>query len=115
MVTRTRYPERSYKESNEDTTSKIAEMDEIEKQQSVVDSEPTVDAFSLVMGPEHLGRLRLHGRGVTKRSLKRKAANLEPTSNATNDAMQQMQEGYREWRNKWRNKEETFNKRLHQI
>ncbi|KAH0752131.1 hypothetical protein KY285_005279 [Solanum tuberosum] len=35
VVTRTRHPERSYKGSNEETISKIAEMEEIEKQQSV--------------------------------------------------------------------------------
>lgn len=44
------------------------------------------------MGPEHPGRLRLYGRGVTKSSLKRKAGNSEPVLNATNDAVQQMQE-----------------------
>ncbi|KAH0685606.1 hypothetical protein KY284_016159 [Solanum tuberosum] len=52
VVTRTRHPERSYKCSNEDTISKIAEMEEIEKQQSV-DGTDTADPFSSVMGPEH--------------------------------------------------------------
>ncbi|KAH0765163.1 hypothetical protein KY285_001034 [Solanum tuberosum] len=85
-VTRTRHPERLYKDSNEDTISKIAEMEEIEKQQSVDGSE-SVDAFSLVMGLEHLGRLQLYGRGVTKSSLKRKAGNYETVSTATNDAV----------------------------
>ncbi|KAH0764731.1 hypothetical protein KY285_000602 [Solanum tuberosum] len=87
VVTRTRHPERLYKDTNEDTISKIAEMEEIEKQQSVDGSE-SVDAFSSVMGPEHPGRLRLYGRGVTKSSLKRKAGNSEPVSTATNDAVQ---------------------------
>ncbi|KAH0695871.1 hypothetical protein KY289_013353 [Solanum tuberosum] len=62
VVTRTRHPERSYKGSNEDTISKIAEMEEIEKQLSV-DGTDTADPFSSVMGPEHPGRLRLYGRG----------------------------------------------------
>lgn len=66
-------------------------MEEIEKQQSV-DGIESVDAFSLVMGPEHPKRLRLYGRGVTKSSLKRKAGNSEIVSIATNDAVQQMQE-----------------------
>ncbi|KAH0644644.1 hypothetical protein KY284_032528 [Solanum tuberosum] len=91
VVTRTRHPERSYKGSNEDTITKIVEMEEIEKQQSV-DSTDTADPFSSVMRPEHPGRLRLYGRGVTKTSLKRKAGNSEPIINATNDAVQQMQE-----------------------
>ncbi|XP_006346845.2 uncharacterized protein [Solanum tuberosum] len=91
VVTRTRHPERLYKDTNEDTISKIAEMEEIEKQQSVDGSE-SVDAFSSVMGPEHPGRLRLYGRGVTKSSLKRKAGNSEPVSTTTNDAVQQMEE-----------------------
>jgi len=66
-------------------------MEEIEKQQSVDGSE-SVDAFSLVMSPEHPGRLRLYGKGVTKSSLKRKAGNSETVSPATNDAVQQMEE-----------------------
>ncbi|KAH0746151.1 hypothetical protein KY285_007808 [Solanum tuberosum] len=59
VVTRTRKPERLYKASNENTTSKIAEMEEIEKQMSV--NGEYVDAFSSVMGPQHPRRLRLYG------------------------------------------------------
>uniref|UniRef100_A0A3Q7EBZ0 Uncharacterized protein n=1 Tax=Solanum lycopersicum TaxID=4081 RepID=A0A3Q7EBZ0_SOLLC len=70
--TRTRKPGRSYKASNEDTTSKIAEMEQIEKQISI--NGEYVDAFSSVMGPEHPGRLRLYGAGVTKTTLKKKLA-----------------------------------------
>ncbi|WMV49945.1 hypothetical protein MTR67_043330, partial [Solanum verrucosum] len=55
VVTRTRKPERLYKALNENTTSKIAEMEEIEKQMSINDE--YVDAFSSVMGPEHHARL----------------------------------------------------------
>ncbi|KAG5574106.1 hypothetical protein H5410_063872 [Solanum commersonii] len=90
VVTRTRKPDRLYKASNENTTSKIAEMEEIEKQMST--NGQSVDAFSTVMGPKHLGRLRLYGVGVTKTTLKKKVDNSEPTLNATNDVVQQMQE-----------------------
>ncbi|KAH0712203.1 hypothetical protein KY289_008162 [Solanum tuberosum] len=70
VVTRTRKPERLYKASNENTTSKIAEMEEIEKQMSV--NGEYVDAFSSVMGPQHPRRLRLYGVGVTKTTLTKK-------------------------------------------
>ncbi|XP_049399795.1 uncharacterized protein LOC125863860 [Solanum stenotomum] len=53
VFTRTRKSERLYKTSNENTTGKIAEMEEIEKQMSINDE--YVDAFSSVMGPEHPG------------------------------------------------------------
>ncbi|XP_059292072.1 uncharacterized protein LOC132045501 [Lycium ferocissimum] len=66
-------------------------MEEIETQLSA-DGSQLVDAYSAVMGPEHPGRLRLYGRGVTKTSLKGKAGTFEPTSNATNDVVQEMQE-----------------------
>jgi len=65
-------------------------MEEIEKQMSTNDQ--YVDAFSTVMGPEHLGRLRLYGVGVTKTTLQKKVGNSESTLNATTDGMQQMQE-----------------------
>ncbi|KAG5572727.1 hypothetical protein H5410_062493 [Solanum commersonii] len=78
VVTRTRKPYRLYKALNENTTSKI----EIEKQMST-NGQP-VDAFSVVMGPEHPGHLRLYGVGVTKTTLKKKVDNSEPTINATN-------------------------------
>ncbi|XP_060177728.1 uncharacterized protein LOC132607650 [Lycium barbarum] len=89
VETRARKLGRLYKESNEDTTSKIAEMEEIKTQLSADGSQP-VDAYSAVMGPEHPGHLRLYGRGVTKTSLKGKAGTFEPTSNATNDVVQEM-------------------------
>ncbi|WMV54112.1 hypothetical protein MTR67_047497 [Solanum verrucosum] len=83
VVTRTRTPDRLYKASNENTTSKIVEMEEIEKQMST--NGQSVDAFSAVMGPEHPGRLRLYGVGATKTTLKKKVDNSEQTLNATND------------------------------
>ncbi|XP_016450409.1 uncharacterized protein LOC107775213 isoform X2 [Nicotiana tabacum] len=94
VATRARKPGRLYKDSDENTTSKIAEMEKIETQQSV-DGSQSVDAFSSVMGPEHSGRLRLYGRGVTKTTLKGKVGHFEPTSNATNDTVQEMQERIR--------------------
>ncbi|XP_070031098.1 uncharacterized protein [Nicotiana tomentosiformis] len=74
--------------------NELAEMEKIETQQSV-DGSQSVDAFSSVMGPEHSGRLRLYGRGVTKTTLKGKVGHFEPTSNATNDTVQEMQERIR--------------------
>uniref|UniRef100_A0A3Q7II08 Ubiquitin-like protease family profile domain-containing protein n=1 Tax=Solanum lycopersicum TaxID=4081 RepID=A0A3Q7II08_SOLLC len=90
VVTRTRNPSCLYKTSNEDTTSKIAEIEEIEKQISI--NGEYVDAFSSVMGPEHPERLRLYGAGVTKTTLKKKVGNSESTLSETTDVMQQMQE-----------------------
>nr|XP_009599847.1 uncharacterized protein LOC104095409 [Nicotiana tomentosiformis] len=60
VATRARKLGRSYKESDEDTTTKIAEMEKIETQQSE-DGSSSVNAFAAVMGPEHPGRLRLYG------------------------------------------------------
>lgn len=49
-------------------------MEEIEKEMSV--NGQSVDAFSVVVGPEHPGRLRLYRLGITKASLKKKLAIL---------------------------------------
>ena len=65
-------------------------MEEIEKQISI--NGEYVNAFSSVMDPEHPGRLRLYGAGVTKTTLKKKVGNWESTLSATTDGMQQMQE-----------------------
>ncbi|KAH0757761.1 hypothetical protein KY290_021254 [Solanum tuberosum] len=70
VVTRTRKPGHLYKTSNENTNSKIAEMEEIETQMDTNDL--SADAFLAVIGPELLGRLRLYGVGVTKTTLKKK-------------------------------------------
>lgn len=67
-----------------------AEMEELQTQMSA--NGQSLDAFAAVMGPEHPGRLRLHGAGVTKTTLKEKIGNSEPISNATNDLVLQMQE-----------------------
>ncbi|OIT04676.1 hypothetical protein A4A49_05359 [Nicotiana attenuata] len=50
-------------------------MEDIEAQQTENGNE-SVEAFAAVMGPEHPGRLRLYGWGVTRASLRGK----EPTS-----------------------------------
>nr|XP_033510653.1 uncharacterized protein LOC117275489 [Nicotiana tomentosiformis]XP_033510656.1 uncharacterized protein LOC117275489 [Nicotiana tomentosiformis] len=63
VATRKRKAGRSYKCSNEDTTSKIAEMEEIDVQQNENGNE-SVEAFASDMGPEHTGRLRLYGWGL---------------------------------------------------
>nr|XP_018628874.1 uncharacterized protein LOC108946449 [Nicotiana tomentosiformis] len=94
VATRARKLGRLYKDSDENTTSKIAEMEKIETQQSV-DGSQSVDAFSSIMGPENPGHLRLYGRGVTKTTLKGKVIHSNPTSNATNDTVQEMQERIR--------------------
>ncbi|OIT00739.1 hypothetical protein A4A49_59811, partial [Nicotiana attenuata] len=66
VATRKRKPGRSYKEPDEDTISKIAEMKKIESKQSGEGSQ-SVNAFASVMGAEHPGRLRLYGRGMAER------------------------------------------------
>ncbi|XP_049390290.1 uncharacterized protein LOC125854758 [Solanum stenotomum] len=91
VVTRKRKPNRSYKDTDEDTASKIAEMENIEMQQNE-DGNETIDAFASVMGSEHPGRLRLYGRGVTKTTLKGKVGNFEASSNATNDLVKKMED-----------------------
>ncbi|WMV54615.1 hypothetical protein MTR67_048000 [Solanum verrucosum] len=91
VVTRKRKPNRSYKDTDDDTTSKIAEMENIEMQQNE-DGNETIDAFASVMGSEHPGRLRLYGRGVTKTTLKGKVGNFEASSNATNDLVKKMED-----------------------
>ncbi|XP_075110935.1 uncharacterized protein LOC107776971 [Nicotiana tabacum] len=71
VATRKRKAGRLYMSSDEDTTNKIAEMEEIEAQQNENGNE-FIEAFASVMGPEHPGRLRLYGRGVTRTSLRGK-------------------------------------------
>ncbi|XP_070018422.1 uncharacterized protein LOC107771969 isoform X3 [Nicotiana tabacum] len=90
VATRKRKVGRSYKSADEDTTSKIAEMEEIEAQQNKNGNE-SVEAFASVMGPEHPGRLRLYGRGVTRTSLRGKVRCFEPSSNTSN-SIQKLEE-----------------------
>lgn len=85
VATRTRKPNRVYKESYEDTIHKIAEMEIIQTGESE-DDRQVVDAFAAVMGPEHPGRVRLYGRGVTNTILKDKVG--DPGS-STDELMKQ--------------------------
>ncbi|WMV24701.1 hypothetical protein MTR67_018086 [Solanum verrucosum] len=111
VVTRKRKPNRSYKDTDEDTTSKIAEMENIEMQQNE-DGNETIDAFASVMGSEHLGRLRLYGREVTKTTLKGKVGNFEASSNTTNDLVKKMEDKMLRMEEKLRNRRNNLtNKR----
>ncbi|XP_019240632.1 PREDICTED: uncharacterized protein LOC109220628, partial [Nicotiana attenuata] len=84
VATRKRKPDRVYKASYADTLTKIAKMEKIQSTQESEDGSQSVDAFASVMGPEHPGRLRLYGRGVTKTSLKRKVGDFG-TSSSTDE------------------------------
>nr|XP_016486513.1 PREDICTED: uncharacterized protein LOC107806794 isoform X1 [Nicotiana tabacum] len=66
-----------------------AEMDRIQSTQEAEDGSQSVDMFASVMGPEHPGRLRLYGRGVTKTSLKRKVGDIGTSSSSTDEMLQQ--------------------------
>ncbi|XP_019243648.1 PREDICTED: uncharacterized protein LOC109223703 [Nicotiana attenuata] len=92
VATRQRKLGRVYKSSYDNTISKIAEM---ERLQSIEESEGgshSVDAFESVMGPEHPGRMRLYGRGVTKTVLKGKIGNLGSSSDAADERKQHKME-----------------------
>ncbi|XP_016471437.2 uncharacterized protein LOC107793573 [Nicotiana tabacum] len=117
VATRSRKPGRSYNDSDEDTTSKLAEMEKIEAQQSE-DGSNFVNAFAAVMGPEHSGRLRLYERGVTRTSLKGKMGHFEPSSHATNNPVQQMEERmvrmFEEQKEQFEKQKEEFEKQKEQ-
>ncbi|XP_019249849.1 PREDICTED: uncharacterized protein LOC109229006 [Nicotiana attenuata] len=70
------------------------------------------------MGPEHPGRLRLYGRGVTRTSLKGKMVHFESSSNATNDLVQQMEERmtrmFEEQKEQFEKQKEQFEKQKEQ-
>ncbi|XP_070028077.1 uncharacterized protein [Nicotiana sylvestris] len=89
VAIRKRNPDRVYKASYADTLNKIAEMDRIQSTQETEDGSQSVDAFASVMGPEHPGRLRLYGRGVTKTSLKRKVGDIGTSLSSTDEMLQQ--------------------------
>nr|XP_018633735.1 uncharacterized protein LOC108948833 isoform X2 [Nicotiana tomentosiformis] len=76
----------------------LVEMEEIEAQQNENGNE-FVEAFASVMGPEHPGRLRLYGHGVTRTSLREKVGCFEPSSNSIQkleEKIQRMEEKYEE-------------------
>ncbi|KAF3674201.1 hypothetical protein FXO38_05342 [Capsicum annuum] len=56
------------------------EMERVETQESE-DGSQSFDTFTTIMGPDHPGRVRLYGRGVTKSLLKQKASDSRPCSN----------------------------------
>ncbi|KAH0776270.1 hypothetical protein KY290_007681 [Solanum tuberosum] len=61
-----------------------AEMETIETQETE-DGSQSVDAYAAVMAPDHPGRARLYGRGVTKTLLRQKVADSGPSSNVVDD------------------------------
>ncbi|OIT00913.1 hypothetical protein A4A49_18214 [Nicotiana attenuata] len=85
-------------ETKEDMWKYIkAEMERIQSSQESEDGYgQSVDAFASVMGPEHPGRLRLYGRGVTKTSLKRIVGDFGPPLSSTDEMMQQKLEETKE-------------------
>ncbi|GAB2276472.1 hypothetical protein Dimus_011196 [Dionaea muscipula] len=92
--TRTRVLGRVYKETGEDTQDKITSMEELQSQQngkSVEDAESScsVDPFLAIMGKEHNGRVRFHGRGVTPSSLGKASTGNESSSiNVPNELLE---------------------------
>nr|XP_016468354.1 PREDICTED: uncharacterized protein LOC107790894 [Nicotiana tabacum] len=69
-----------------------AEMERIQSTRESEDGSHSVDAYASVMGPEHPGRVRLYGRGVTKTVLKGQKGNLGSSLDATDERMQQKME-----------------------
>ncbi|KAM3394342.1 hypothetical protein P3S68_003344 [Capsicum galapagoense] len=79
VATRTRKPDRIYKDTFEEITNKIVEMERVETQESE-DGTQSSDAFTKFMGPDHHGRVRLLERGGTKTFLKQKASDSGSSS-----------------------------------
>ncbi|KAM3248157.1 hypothetical protein P3L10_009925 [Capsicum annuum] len=73
VATRRRKPDRVYKDSSEDITNKIVEMERVETQE-IEDGSQSTDAFIIVMGHDHPNQVKLFGHGVTKSLLKQKAS-----------------------------------------
>ncbi|KAM3219444.1 hypothetical protein P3L10_023975 [Capsicum annuum] len=84
--TRRRKSGRVSKDSYEDITNQIVEMERVETQQSE-DASQSVDAFTTVMVPDHPGRVRLYGRGVTKSLFKQKISDSGSSSNIATDEL----------------------------
>ncbi|XP_016457553.1 uncharacterized protein LOC107781375 isoform X2 [Nicotiana tabacum] len=72
-------------------TIREAEIEQIQNQESE-DNNQSIDAFTTVMGPEHPGRVRLYGRGVTKTILKQKSGNFGTSSKTIDEIMEQKME-----------------------
>ncbi|MCD7462837.1 hypothetical protein HAX54_049449 [Datura stramonium] len=62
-----------------------AEIEIIETQESEDGSQSSVDAFAEVIGPDHLGRVRLYGCEVTKTLWKQKMGDSRSYSNVTDE------------------------------
>ncbi|XP_016475256.1 uncharacterized protein LOC107796950 isoform X1 [Nicotiana tabacum] len=92
VATRKRKLGRVYKSSYDNTISKIAEMEKIQSTQESEDDSHSDDAFASVMGPEHPGRVRLYGRGVTKIVLKGQKGNLGSSDERMQQKMEEMEE-----------------------
>ncbi|GAB2278582.1 hypothetical protein Dimus_013260 [Dionaea muscipula] len=80
-ATRKRVSGRTYKQAAEDIQNNIAQMEELQSQQTRESGErsSSVDSFVAVMGKECSGHVRLYGRGVT-------ASSLGKTSTKSNSA-----------------------------
>ncbi|KAF5788963.1 putative transposase, Ptta/En/Spm, plant [Helianthus annuus] len=73
--TRKRTEGRSYLDTYDDTAMKIEQMKNYKPPE---DRSDLVDPFTVVMNKEHDGYLRLYGRGVTKKMLKKMDGGEEP-------------------------------------
>ncbi|KAJ0578411.1 putative transposase, Ptta/En/Spm, plant [Helianthus annuus] len=73
--TRKRTEGRSYLDTYDDTATKIEQMKNYKPPE---DGSALVDPFTVVMNKEHDGYLRLYGRGVTKKMLKKMDGGEEP-------------------------------------
>ncbi|XP_019258922.1 PREDICTED: uncharacterized protein LOC109237116 [Nicotiana attenuata] len=69
-----------------------AEMERMQSTQESEDDSHSIDAFASVMGPEHPGRVRLYGRGVTKTVLKGQKGNLGSSDERMQQKMEEMEE-----------------------
>ncbi|KAF3626217.1 putative uroporphyrinogen decarboxylase, chloroplastic-like [Capsicum annuum] len=65
------------------------EMERVETQESKDGTQPT-DIFTIVMGPDHPGRVRLYGCRVTKSLLKQKTINSRSSSNITDELVKKI-------------------------
>ncbi|KAH7654254.1 putative transposase Ptta/En/Spm plant protein [Dioscorea alata] len=98
IETRKRQPNKTYKESFDDTSEKISQMQVVQSQQS--SENQSVDAFSMVMGGTRPGRAMLYGRCVTPTDLKGKGvsdgSSIKISQNFIEGMKEQMREEMRE-------------------
>jgi len=67
-------------------------MERIQSTQESEDGSHSDDAFASVMGPEHPGRVRLYGRGVTKTVLKGEKGSLGSSDERMQQKMEKIEE-----------------------